>query len=86
METNPDYSPASFLNAIIFCLSGEKDKARELFSLLRQKQFNLMTARLNNIAGQLNTSGRKKDALILLTAAADNKISDAETVKLLNQM
>lgn len=86
METNPDYSPASFLNAIIFCLSGEKDKARELFSLLRRKQFDLMTARLNNIAGQLNTSGRKKDALILLNAAAENKISDAETVKLLNQM
>ncbi|NTW77916.1 MAG: hypothetical protein HGB33_09155, partial [Syntrophaceae bacterium] len=70
----------------VFCLSDEKDKANELFQSLRQKQFDLMTARLNNIAGQLNTYGKKKEASILLNAAVENKISDAETVKLLNKI
>ncbi|MEN6489938.1 MAG: hypothetical protein ABFD66_13855, partial [Smithella sp.] len=86
LKANPDYSPALFLTALVFCLSDEKDKANELFQSLRQKQFDLMTARLNNIAGQLNTYGKKKEASILLNAAVENKISDAETVKLLNKI
>ncbi len=86
LKVNPNYSPALFLKSIIFCLTGKQDEARELFELLRQKQFDLMTARLNNIAGQLNTYGKKKEALILLNATVENKISNAETMHLLNKI
>jgi glycosyltransferase involved in cell wall biosynthesis len=84
LKANPDYSPALFLTALVCCLSDEKDKANKLFQSLRQKQFDLMTARLNNIIQQLKTSGKKKEASILLNAAVENKISDAETLRMLN--
>ena len=86
LAATPEYSPALFLKAIISCLENDKKRARDLFQSLRQKRFDLMTARLNNLARQLLRCGKKTDASRLLSSAMENEIGDAETMKLWNQL
>jgi len=85
LKTRPDYVPALLLTAIIFCLEGKKEKAQELFQLLRQKRVQI-TTNLNEYAEQLHTNGKKDDALMILHAAIENKLSDQETMKLLEEL
>lgn len=81
LKPAPDYSPALFLVAVIFCLEGKKEKTRELLGLLRQKRVEL-TPLLNIIAKQLHAHGKKDEASLILTAMIENRISDADTMKL----
>lgn len=84
LKTKPDYLPALMLTAIIFCLEGKNEKAQELFQLLRQKHVQI-TTNLNEYAEQLHTNGKKDEALMILNAAIENKMSNAETMKLLEE-
>ena len=85
LKIMPDYSPALLLKAVIFCLQGNDEKAVELFQVLQQKQF-LGASTLNKIARRLHTIKKTDDALLLIHAAMDNKMSNAETITLLNDV
>jgi len=85
LKTMPDYSPALFLIALIFCLTGKKEKAGELFQLLRRKNV-LIIPRINNIARQLHTYGKNDEALIILNTAMENKAYNQETQLLLEKL
>lgn len=84
LETTPDYPPALFLEAIIFCLQGEKDKVRKLFQFFREKRIEITTL-LHTIARRVHSSGNNAGALVILNAAIDNNISNTETEKLLEE-
>jgi tetratricopeptide (TPR) repeat protein len=83
LQTMPEYSPALFLEALIFCLEKKKEEAYKIFQLLQQKRVEI-THRLNNISKQLNNYGKKDEALLILNAAVENKISNQETLRLVN--
>lgn len=85
LTTTPDYPPALFLMAVIFYLEEKTEKAQEILQelLLRGVQ---MTPSLNKIARQLHAQGKKDEALLILNMAAANKISNAETTKLFEEM
>jgi GT2 family glycosyltransferase/Tfp pilus assembly protein PilF len=85
LKTTPDYPPAVILMATIFCLEGKKEKAQESFQSLLQKNVNI-TPLLNTYARQLRTHGKKDEALLILNAIIENKISNAETMNLLNNL
>jgi len=84
LETTPEYPPALFLEAMIFCLKGEKDIVRELFQFFRGKRIEITTL-LHTIAGRVYNYGNKAGALLILNAAIENNISNAETEKLLKE-
>jgi GT2 family glycosyltransferase/Tfp pilus assembly protein PilF len=83
LKITADYPPAVILKAAIFCLEGKKEKAQESFQLLLQKNI-YITPILNTYASQLRTHGKKDEALLILNAIIENKINDAETMKLLD--
>ena len=83
LKTTPDYPPALLLMAVIFCLEGKKEKAQELFQLLRQKGVQI-TPPLNKFAKQLHAYGKKDEALLILKAAIENRINNEETMNLLD--
>jgi glycosyltransferase involved in cell wall biosynthesis/Tfp pilus assembly protein PilF len=85
LKTTPDYAPAVILMATIFCLEGKKEKVQESFQSLLQKNVNI-TPLLNTYARQLRTHGKKDEALLILNAIIENKISNAETMNLLNDL
>ncbi|MEN6468576.1 MAG: glycosyltransferase [Smithella sp.] len=84
LKSDPDYLPALLLKAVIFCLEGKNEEARELFLLLRQKKVQITDA-LNKFATECHTHGKKNGALLILTALMENKISNEETIKLLEE-
>jgi glycosyltransferase involved in cell wall biosynthesis len=84
LKTTPDYAPALLLTAVVACLKGEGERAHELFELLKQKNLQI-TGNLNKLAKQLDTRGKSDQALLVLTAMIDNKISNAETMALLEE-
>lgn len=81
LKTTPDYPPALFLKAVIFCLEEEKEKACELFSSLLRKAVQ-MAAALNKIARQFIAHGKMNEALLILNSTVENRISDEETISL----
>ena len=85
LKTAPDYAPALFLKTVVFCLEGKKEKARDLFEHLRQKRVQI-TPQLNIIANQLQSNGRKNEALLILNAMIENKLNDSETATLLKML
>jgi len=84
-KTTPDYSPALFLKAVIFCLEGKTEKAQELFQLLQQKRVQI-TPLLNKLANQLHAHEKRDEALLILNAAVENRISNEETKNLLETL
>ena len=64
LKTMPDYPPALLLMAVIYCLEGKKEKAQELFQLLRQKGVQI-TTNLNKFAQQLLIHGKKAEASLI---------------------
>ncbi len=82
LEATPDYAPALFMTAVIFCLQGETEKAREGFESLARSCVQL-TPLLNKIARQLHAHSRKDEALLILDAAMENRLNDEETGRLL---
>jgi GT2 family glycosyltransferase/Flp pilus assembly protein TadD len=84
LKTIPDYPPALLLMAVVACLKGEREKAQELFGTLKQNNLQI-TGNLNKLAKQLDTRGKSDQALLVLTAMIDNKISDVETMALLEE-
>lgn len=83
-QTTPDYPPAMLLMAVIFCLQGKDEKAIELLQILRQKNV-LITPNLHKFAKQFHTNGKKDEALMILHAAIENKLSNQETMNLLDE-
>ncbi len=81
LKTTPDYPPALFLKAVIFCLEEEKEKACELFSYLLRKAVQ-MAAALNKIAGQLIAHGKMKEALLIVNSTVENRIGNEESIRL----
>ena len=65
LKTTPDYAPALFLKAVIFCLEGKIGKAQGLFQLLLQKGVQI-TPLLNKIAKELHAGGKRNEALLIL--------------------
>ena len=82
LEKNPSYAPGLYLKAVINCLKGERETAGKLFLTLRQKQFDLLTPRINHLIGQLRVFGKTAEAMRLAVAAIESNISDEETVRL----
>ena len=58
LKTTPDYTPALFMMAVIFCLEGKKEKTQELFQLLLQKGAQIAPL-LNKIAKQLHAAEKE---------------------------
>ncbi len=81
LKIMPDYSIALILMAVISCLKGEKERTQDLFQLLQQKHTEI-TFHLNIIARRLNNYGKKDEALLILNAMIENKISNQETMRL----
>jgi glycosyltransferase involved in cell wall biosynthesis len=81
LKATPDYPPSLFLKAVIFCLEGKKEKALELFQLLRQKQVPV-TPLINTIVKESLANGKRDEALLILNATIENKINDQETMSL----
>ncbi len=84
LKKTPDYPPALFLEAIIFCLKGEKDKVRKSFQSFQQKRIEITTL-LHTIARRVHTYGNNTGALLILNAAIENNISNSETEKFLGE-
>lgn len=84
LKTIPDYPPALLLTAVIFHLEGEKGKAQDIFRFLRQKRVQI-TPLLNKYARQFQIHGRKNEALLILNAVIENKMNNAETIKMLKE-
>lgn len=82
MKQTPDYAPGIFLSAVIACLKGEREKSSALFYQLKQKQFDLLTPRLNHLIGQLRAFGKTVEAMRVTVAAIENNISNEETLQL----
>jgi len=84
LKTTPDYPPALFMMSIIFCLEGKIEKTQELFQLLWQKGMHI-TPTLNKTASRLHAYGKRDEAMLILKATIENKISDDETMRLLEE-
>ena len=82
LEATPDYAPALFMTAVILCLKGETEKAREGFESLVRSHVQI-TPSLNKIVRQLHAHSRKDEAFLILDAAMENKLDDEETRRLL---
>jgi cytochrome c-type biogenesis protein CcmH/NrfG len=78
LEATPDYAPALFMTAVILCLKGETEKAREGFESLVRSHVQI-TPSLNKIARQLHAHSRKDEAFLILDAAMENRLNDEET-------
>jgi hypothetical protein len=86
-------NPISYLNSLLerLTVSGQMKYAHRLINAVisgnientQALRFN-MTPTLNKIAGQLHAQGKNDEALLILNAAIENKISDQETLDLLN--
>jgi predicted Zn-dependent protease len=83
LKTMPDYTPALFMMAVIFCMEGKTGETKELFQLLRQKRVEIALL-LNIIAKQLHAHGKKDEALLILNATIENKLNDQETMRLVD--
>ncbi len=81
----PDYLPALFLTTVIFCLKGKTEEMRERLQLLLQKRLQI-TPLLNDIASQLHSHGKRNEALLILNATVENKLSDEETGRLIESI
>jgi tetratricopeptide (TPR) repeat protein len=84
-QTAPDYPPALFLKAVIFCLKEKTEKMQECFQLLLQKGVQIASL-LNKIAAQFDAQGKRNEARRILNAAIENKLNDEETNKLLDAL
>ena len=85
LETTPDYGPALFMKAVIFCLEGKTGKAQGLFQLLMQKGVQL-TPLLNNIAKELHAGGKRNEALLIRNVTTESRMQDDETGNLLESL
>lgn len=85
LKTMPDYPPALLLKAVIFCLEGKKEKVQETLQSLR-KGIVPITSFFNKLARQFHTYGKSDEAMIILKAMIENKLSDRQTGKLLEEV
>lgn len=82
LATTADYVPALFMIAVIDCLEGKTEHAREIFQTLKQDRVEI-TPLLNQIAHQLQDHGKRDEALTVLKAAVEFGLHDEETTELL---
>jgi GT2 family glycosyltransferase/SAM-dependent methyltransferase/predicted Zn-dependent protease len=81
LETTPEYPPALFMMAVIYCLEMKREKAHELFQSLLRRGVQ-MTPLLNKTAKQFHGLGKRDEALRILNATVENRIGDEETTSL----
>ena len=82
LKTTPDYPPALFLEAIIACLEGKKDDARNLFQVLKQRRIGITTL-MHTLARRLAEYGNTSGALLILQAAVENRFGNSDTDQLI---
>ncbi|PKN18022.1 MAG: hypothetical protein CVU71_10890 [Deltaproteobacteria bacterium HGW-Deltaproteobacteria-6] len=85
LKAMPDYAPALVLKGAIHCLQGENDKSHEIFSSMKEKRISISTL-LNKLSRNFHTIGKNDKALLILNAEIENKISNMETMELLEQI
>jgi len=85
LEKTPDYPPAVLLMAVVSCLKGKNEEAKESFKwLIRQGVY--ISPLLNTYGRQLRAVGKKNEALMLLNAAVEGEAGDAETIKIIMEI
>ncbi len=77
-----DYPAALLLLAALHCIQGQREKAETYLRELLQKGFNI-TPGLNRVAKQFYLVGKKEQAKLILDAMIENRINDAETMRLI---
>ncbi len=85
LQVSPDYKPALIFKAALLFLKGEADNSSEYLESLKLEK-GILSIKFNKFAEHLKNYGAKSDALLILNAAVQNKINDAETMRLLAEI